>query len=253
MGWGDILKWGGGIVAAPFTGGTSLLPALATAGVSAGAQYGLSKLLGGGGGRDTSTTAAAGSTGGMDADALARLRDHAMRLGARGAQLGEQGTTTTQPVLDYYGKLLSGDANALAEATQPERGRVLDQYDTARRAMAQFAPRGGGTTSAVAQSYTQQAQQLADITSTARRSAAELFASLGPQLASLGLTAEQLEAADLNTIINAALNREYLQTSSDLQRRGQNLGLAGGIGEAAGSLLGLYLTRKGGAWERAGA
>lgn len=172
------------------------------------------------------------------------LRQRSEQLSGEGARLRETGEVALSPVLQYFKQLMSGDPAAMLEATRPERGRVIDQYDTARRAISEFAPRGGGAAQAVAGSYVQQGQQLADITSQARQGAVAGLAQLGPQLQALGLNAEQVASMDLNTLINAITQGEYL----GLQRRGQNIGAATGVGEAIGSLLGLYLTREGGAW-----
>lgn len=154
-----------------------------------------------------------------------RLRDKSLDLSAKGSEaLG--------PVLAYFKKLMGDDPSAILEATAPERGRVIDQYDTARKAVSQFAPRGGGASSAVAQSYFSQANQLSDITSSARRDAFNGSAQLGTTLTGLGMSADQLEAADLNTIINALV-----------AKRGQNAGALGSGAEALGTILGLILTK----------
>lgn len=178
---------------------------------------------------------------------LQSLEDAGQRARAQGDAFGNQSSEALAPVLEHFRNLMGSDPNAVLDATRQERGRVLDQYDTARRAIAHFGPRGGGTTSALAESRFAQAESLADITSTARRDAVGNAAQLGTVLASLGLSAQQLESMDLNAIINAIFAREGIET----EKRGQNMQAVGGAAEAAGSLLGLYLTRKGGAWERA--
>lgn len=154
------------------------------------------------------------------------------------------GSAAMAPALKYYRDLLSADPNAVMSATAPERGRVIDQYDTARKAVANFGPRGGGTTGALASSRFDQAESMGDITSEARRGAAGSSAELGLQLQSLGLSHEALASQDIGTIIQSILNRQYL----DVTKRGQTMGMWSGIGQAAGSLAGMYLTREGGAW-----
>lgn len=230
----------GGFAAAPFTLGTSLLPALAIGGGSAVGGY-LAGRGHGGGTADASKQ--------PEAPFLQQLGDQSKQAGQTADSLSGMSTEALAPALQYFSKLLGDNPTAILDATRQERGRVIDQYDTARRAMEQFGPRGGGSTSALAESRFSQAESLADITSTARRDAAAGAAQLGTQLAGLGLSAQQLESMDLGAVISAVLNREGL----NVQKRGQNLQAAGGVGEALGSLLGLYLTRKGGPWERAGA
>lgn len=162
------------------------------------------------------------------------------RLKGTGQQLTGMSSEALAPVLEQLRNVLSSDPGAVMDATRQERGRVIDQYDTARRAISQFGPRGGGTTSALAESRFAQAESLADVTSAARRDAIGSAAQLGTSLAGLGLSAAQLESADLNMIVNAILARQELQ----LQQRGQNLAVAGDVGETIGSIIGAILTRK---------
>lgn len=172
------------------------------------------------------------------------LQASSERLQGQAGELSGMGGEALAPALKYFASLLSGNPADLMEATRPERGRVIDQYDTARQAIGQFGPRGGGTTSALAQSRISEAGDLADVTAQARRGAAETSAGLGQSLTALGLSAEQLASADLNSIISAVLNKQGL----DLSKRGQNLQAMTGLGESLGALLGLFLTREGGAW-----
>src|SRR3990167_8019886 len=152
------------------------------------------------------------------------------------------GTEALAPVLDYFKKILGNDPSAMLAATAPQRGRVIDQYDTARKAIANFAPRGGGSSEAFAQSYVSEGQDLSALTSQARSEATGQAAQLGTALQGLGLTADQLASADLNTIIQAILGKQQL----DLTKSWQNKQMAAGLAEGLGTLLGLYLTRQGG-------
>jgi len=176
---------------------------------------------------------------GLTEEAQQMLRGQATRLQGKGTQLQQEGTEALSPVLQYFKQLLSGDPAAMMQATAPERGKVIDQYDAARNAIARFAPRGGGQGTAIAGSYVQQAQQLSDITSKAREGAAAGLAQLGPQLQALGLSADQVASMDLNTLIQSVLSKEEL----DLTRRGQTFGMWGDIGTGVGELFGQYLGR----------
>ena len=170
---------------------------------------------------------------------LNQLTQSAQAQRSQGTELRTLGTEAIGPALKYLSDLVGADPQALMDATRQERGRVIDQYDTARRAISQFGPRGGGTTSALAESRFAQAESLADITSSARRDAVSNLSQLGPQLTALGLTADQLASQDINSIINAVLTREGF----DVQKRGQNMEAASAAGEAAATLLGIWLTR----------
>lgn len=238
-----ILLGGAALAAAPFTGGLSL-PLIGGVGGALGAG-GAASLISGltqkktpaGTPTGTATTPGAG-TGATDATAA--LTQTATDAGARSKQLGAAGDQSLQQVVDYYSKLLTGNADAIAQATQPERARVIDQYDTARDAIAKFSPRGGGTTSASAYSRIAEANELADVTGRARQGAAPALAQIGQAEQGLGLSAAQLQSSDLTTLIQKTLAERGL----DLQSRGQNLATVSGLGETLGTILGMILTRK---------
>ena len=163
----------------------------------------------------------------------AQLRGHAAKVGQIGDTLVDSGQGALDPVLNYLKGILGDDPQALLRATQGARGRVIDQYDTARQTIAQFGPRGGGTNAVLAGSRISQANALADVTSTARREAVGQAAALGTGLTGLGLTAAQIEQSDLNTIIQTILTREGF----DVSKRGQNMEALGGLGEALGTII----------------
>jgi len=230
-------KWGwatriGGYAASPFTFGMSVPAANMAASAIERKQA-----------SNDQPTAGKPGDGSIDINQL--LKDRSDRLGQEGSDLRQQGQEALSPVLDYFKKLIGGDPAAMMEATAPERGKVIDQYDAARNAVARFAPRGGGQGSAIAGSYVQQAQQLGDITSQARQGAVAGLAQLGPQLQALGLNADQVASMDLNALINAVLTRESL----DVQKRGQTMAMWSDVGSGVGDLLGQYLTREGGMLE----
>lgn len=153
----------------------------------------------------------------------------------QGRELSQLGATDLTPVINYFKQVTSQNPQAIMQATAPERARVIDQYDTARRALTSFGPASGGAVSANAQSQFDQAESLANVTSQARTNAMSGAAALGTSLTGLGLSADQLASTDLNTIINSILAREGLDT----QKRGQNMQLAGSIGETIGTLVGI--------------
>jgi hypothetical protein len=157
----------------------------------------------------------------------------------RANELADQSSAALNPVLNYFKALASGDPSALMAATAPERGRVIDQYDAARKAAVVSAPRGGGTTSAIVNSYITEANQLSDITATARRDANSSLGQLGINLAGLGLSADQLASADLDSILQAV----FAQKNIDATKRGQNMGMWGDIGEAAGTITAILASK----------
>lgn len=232
-------NWGGGAIGAgsgALTGaelGTTVFPGIGTA---VGAGLGA---IGGGlmglfhGGKKKTT---------MDPDLEAlvgSLKTNAGSAAKQGADLSAQGTASLTPILDYFKKLAGGDASSLASATAPARRRVIDQYDTARKAISTFSPRGGGSNAALASSQFGQANELSDITSNAQNNAANELGTLGIQEQGLGVQEQGVAGSDLNSIVSAILGSKGL----DITKSGQNAQLAGGISEGLGTLLGLYLTK----------
>lgn len=201
--------------------------------VSAGGGF-LSRLFGGGG-----KPKPANDDDQEFSKALSGLTESSAALRAKGDEFDAAGMDSLRPVLQIFKQLVEGDPEALAAATQPERARVIDQYDTARRTISEFGPRGGGTNTLLGQSQFDQASELSNIIALARRNALDTSANLGTTLSGLGLTADQLASADLNTIIQAILAQKGLKT----QERGQSAALAGGLAEGLGTLLGLFLTK----------
>lgn len=163
------------------------------------------------------------------------LRTNAANLRRDATGSKRMGQAVTTPAVNYLTDVLSSNPAAILDATRQERGRVIDQYDTARRAIANFGPRGGGSTSTLAESRFDQAESLADITSSARRDAVSAAGDLGTRLTALGLTADQLASADINTVIRSILAREGIGV------QGQYLGLEKGA--ATGELIGEVLGR----------
>lgn len=105
-----------------------------------------------------------------------------------GQQLAGTGGEALNQALQYYRQLLSGDPALLASATAPERRRVIDAYDTAKRA-AEFAPRGAEA-GAMLNLGAKQASDLATLPLAARANAAQQLGQVGTWAAQLGTTAE---------------------------------------------------------------
>lgn len=234
-------SWGGAAAGAG-TGAAigSVVPVIGTAlGAGVGALAGG---LFGGGKKDAHQDAIGGDANGplSPAELAKRLSASATTRSASAEKTSAEGDDALGAVNNYFKQLASGDSASLLASTAASRGRVIDQYDVARQNAANFSPRGGGTTAASAMSRVAEANQLSDLTSSAQTSAMDRLASLGIDLKQIGLGEEQLASADLNTLINAVLGQEQL----NVQKRGQNAQTAGGLAEAAGTILGLYLTRQ---------
>ncbi len=161
---------------------------------------------------------------GLTTNAAGQLATLAKQLGGEGHQIAGQGLETLGPVLQYLTALAGGDPQALANATQPERARVLDQYDSARKAL-QFLPRGGGQAGAVMQAGSKAAGDIGSLTADARRSAVGTLGTLGKGLLEEGLTEERYATDALTQVINAYLALSQNQ-SSQLAGLGRAVGTA---------------------------
>jgi hypothetical protein len=151
-------------------------------------------------------------------------------LSGAGASATKSGEASLAPVLDYLKKAVGGDPSTLLSATGASAGRVIDQYDAARKSITAGSPRGGGTTGALAASHTQEAAQLADLLSQARTGAASTLGSLGSGLLSAGFQGQSAAISGLDALISTLSQ----------QQQGQDQmwgGLLGGIGEALIGLL----------------
>lgn len=191
-------------------------------------------------GSDLSADGSDGSTP-TTADQLTKtLTDQSAKLSKRGDQLGASGDNSMKLVTDYFSKLVGGDEQALLDATKVERGRVINQYDTARNAITQFGPRGGGSTSASAYSRISEANELSDVTASARTNAADKLTGIGATEQGLGLSADQLASGDIGQVLQSLFGQEQL----DAQKSGQKSANYSALAQGIGTILALYLTRK---------
>lgn len=171
---------------------------------------------------------------------VSQIGQNASSVGSQASDLTGSGMSALAPVLKYFKALAGGDASAVAQATAPQRRRVIDQYDTARKTISQFGPRGGGSNAALAGSQFGQANELSDITANATNNAANELGTLGTQQEGLGLSAKQIQGQDLNSILSAILGGKQI----DVQQHAANMQLIGDIFGGVGNLVGLGLTRK---------
>lgn len=173
--------------------------------------------------------------GGGDDDvdkALASLEKEQAHNRATAAARDSEGSALMAPVKKYLGDVMSGDRNALLQATMPERRRVVDQYDTAKKAIAEFAPRGGGLAGSLAQVNAGQASDLAEIGANARTQGFEAAGNLAMQIRQLGVSAQQLSSMNLNSLIETVMKQSDQKHESLL-----------GMGEALGTVIGMSLPR----------
>jgi hypothetical protein len=139
--------------------------------------------------------------------------DKANALDKTGQTTSAQGAEALNPVLHYLAAVTSGDPQALLAATAPQRRKVIDQYDTARQA-AQFAPRGGGTSSAVVNANTRQAGDLAQVNQTAQSEGMKTAAAVGEALTGQGANAQSASVGHLTQLLQPLIQNQQNDQAS---------------------------------------
>ena len=163
----------------------------------------------------------------------------------------QQGLDTMAPAKDYFSKALGGDRQALSDLLAPEVSTVLSQYDNAAKTAAEFAPRGGGRTAALADAGFKKAGAYGTALAGLRTGAATNLAGIGEKEAQLGLQGEGLEATErgqdiglLSSLLGNKFSSETAKGSQDIQKalldfqksQASNAQYAG-LGKDIGSLL----------------
>lgn len=165
--------------------------------------------------------------------ATSALGNVAKMLTKEGGADTVQGHQALAPVLQYLLAVTGADPAALGVATQPERAKVLDQYDTARKSL-EFSPRGGGTASATMQAGARSASDIATITANARSKGFDQLAGLGKGLLDTGISTT---AAGGSAYSQQA---KLLSDASSEQDKGLS-GLFTSIGAAIPDIMALFL------------
>ena len=148
---------------------------------------------------------------------IGEVQRGARQLGATGKGLAQQGEAALAPALKYFQDLLSGNPADIEAATAPQRRRVIDQYDTARKSSAEFTPRGGGQASAQMESRAREASDLATVGASARDNAANTVSSLGKGLLDSGISAEQEATNQLAQVLGPLFQQQQADQQSTAQ------------------------------------
>jgi hypothetical protein len=215
--WGTLGKLGlniGGAVAAPFTGGMSL--------IGTGA---LTSMLGSG--KKKTATGATTTTPETDPTKL---------LTEQGSKMFGASEPAFEQALGTYGKLAGGDKGMLASFT----GTGLDDLNRAYSSQVERASstmnRGGAQSKILAEAPGALERDALALRSNTRSGALDKLGSLGLAGAQAG-----------NQAIGVGGNLKLGQGRLDLERRGQNIGIAEDIGQGVGSIL-----DKTGVWDKLG-
>ncbi len=145
-------------------------------------------------------------------------------------QVLPQARETLQGPLSFWETILGGDRQEMLSLLAPEVETIVSQYDTARRNITNLAPRGGGRTTAMAESRFEEAGLIQRLLQESRRMAAGEVADIGGQLTQLGVAELGISTGAAGNLISDLLRRETA-------RRGQNIGTAADIGIGIGKIL----------------
>jgi hypothetical protein len=155
--------------------------------------------------------------------------DTANTLKGLGAADKATGSAALAPVLAYLKAIAGGDPTAIQEATAPQRAKIIDQYDTAKKAITQ-QPRGGGQASAALSLEGKKASDLATTASSARTAGVQQLGSLGESIFNTGA---QEQTSGLESALKA-----FQGLSQDKQKT--NAGFGAAIGAALPFIFGLF-------------
>ena len=178
-----------------------------------------------------------GKPSGEDQQLQAAQANLANVMSATGQQSAQEGSTLFNLALpglqqseSYYGKLASGDPNALARANAPAIQSITGQSNQQLQNIMQNSPRGGARDLAISEADLSKGAQISNLTTGSYTGAFPSLASLGGQNVSQGNQATSTGVQGMN-----AASNQYgqIQQISNEQKATQ-LGFWGSMG---GSLL----------------
>lgn len=103
----------------------------------------------------------------------------------------------------YFSSLL-GSRSAALQATEPEVSTIMDQFDAAHKAAAEFSPRGGGRATLNAEQPYKAAGVIGKLLASSRNNAASVLANLGINEEGLGVQQSGQAISALNAGTSAA-------------------------------------------------
>ena len=169
---------------------------------------------------------------------------NSQQAAAQSKQLFSSGTgdiSTARSLLadptKYWQTLLSGNMNAITSYLSPEINTIMGQYDSAKKSISEFSPRGGGRSAAMANAGFTSAGQIGNLVAKARPTAANQLTSIADIYKTLGLTETGQSTGNLQASTQAASSQQQIDATTSAQ----NSSTLGSLGSSAGSLLYLYL------------
>jgi hypothetical protein len=167
----------------------------------------------------------------------------ANQLAASGAQSTQEGSTLfnlalpgLQTATSYYGKLASGDPNALARANAPAIQSITGQSNQQLSNIMQNAPRGGARDLAISEADLSKGAQISNLTTGSYVNAFPSLASLGGQNVGQGNQATSTGIQGMNAAANQYGNLQQLSNEQKQTQLGFITGLAGAGASALGAI-----------------
>jgi hypothetical protein len=176
-----------------------------------------------------------GKSGGGENDQLqasqANLADTMSATAKQSAQEGGTLFNLALPGLEkseaYYGKLSSGDPQALATANAPAIQQVTEKSNQAKKNIMEDNPRGGERTLALEEADISKGSQISNLTTGSYLGSFGSLANLGGQNVSQGNAATSTGLQGMNAAANQYGNLQQLNNSQKATQLGAITGLAG--------------------------
>jgi hypothetical protein len=156
-----------------------------------------------------------------------------------GQQSAQEGSTLFNLALpglekstSYYGKLASGDPNALARANAPAIQQITGQSNQQLSNIMQNAPRGGARDLAISEADLSKGAQISNLTTGSYTNAFPSLASLGGQNVGQGNAATSTGLQGMNSAANQYGNLQQLNNEQKATQLGFVSSLAGAGAEA---------------------
>jgi hypothetical protein len=129
-------------------------------------------------------------------------------LSTQGSALSSQGTLALGPVLQRLMRLLSGNPGDVGTATQPQVDQIQKAYNAARKNIANFGGRGGGTNATIAESQLNEASDIGTTRANAVNQASAQLADIGKSLLGTGAQEQETGLSGLVNLVQSALQSQ---------------------------------------------
>ena len=181
-----------------------------------------------------------GKETGENASLQASQSNLANVMAATGKQSALEGSTLFNMALpgltqseSYYGKLASGDPNALARANAPAIQQITNQSNQAKQNILKDMPTGGERNLALEEADISKGSQISNLTTGSYTGAFPSLASLGGQNVSQGNAATSTGIQGMNAAANQYSNIQQLNNQQKETQLGFITSLAGSAASMA--------------------